>query len=76
MFRAPCSVGGSQGTGCRKGHHHDSCTRQHGCGRHDGGGGATVDVGKDRVASDEEFWAAFMREKGAWKETERRLHDR
>lgn len=40
------------------------------------GGGATVDVGKDRVASDEEFWVAFMREKGAWKETERRLRDR
>ncbi|WP_010121463.1 hypothetical protein [Corynebacterium nuruki] len=40
--------------------------------------GARVDDDgpEDRTATDEEFWAALMREKEAWKETERRLRDR
>lgn len=40
------------------------------------GAGAAKDRREDRVASDAEFWAALMREKEAWKETERRLRDR
>jgi hypothetical protein len=40
------------------------------------GVGADVDGHGDRTATDEEFWAAFTRERESWKETERRLRDR
>lgn len=40
------------------------------------GVGADLDGREDRTATDAEFWAAFTREKEAWKETERRLRDR